>query len=83
MILPAHINKRALNKACVIKWNRAKLGRLSPRLAIITPSWLSVERAIIFFISDSIIAAIPAMNMVRLAVRRRRELKNFKDERAG
>lgn len=37
----------------------------------------------IFFISDSIIAVIPAINMVRLAVRRRRGLKNFTDERAG
>lgn len=35
-----------------------------PREKNITPSWLKVDKAIIFFISNSNIAAAPAINMV-------------------
>lgn len=48
----------------MIRWKKARLGEPSPRLAIITPSWLSVDRAIIFFKSHSAKAAIPAINIV-------------------
>ena len=37
-------------------------------LDIITPSWLKVDNAIIFFISVSEIAAIPAINIVDIAI---------------
>ena len=53
------------------------------RLVIITPSWLRVERAIIFFISHSVIALIPAIRVVRTAIIRREELKRSEDERKG
>lgn len=74
---PAHINRRALNSAWVIRWNRARLGSPMPSLAIITPSWLKVDRAMIFFISHSVIAAIPAINIVREERIKREGLKNL------
>lgn len=40
-------------------------------LYIMVPSWLSVDRAIIFFISHSAIAADPAMHAVMAALKRR------------
>lgn len=40
------------------------------RLAIITPSWLKVERAMIFLRSHSTKATDPAINIVRVAERR-------------
>lgn len=67
MIVPAQINKRALNKAWVIKWKNAKVGRPTPKVNIITPNCLRVDRAIIFFISHSAIALAPAINMVKVA----------------
>ena len=65
IIVPAQINRRALNRAWVIKWNRANFGNCIPSLAIITPSCLRVDSAIIFFISDSVIAESPAINIVK------------------
>lgn len=65
---PAQMNRSALNNAWVIRWNRASLGICMPSLAIITPSWLRVDRAMIFFISDSVMADNPAINMVREAI---------------
>lgn len=73
--MPAHTNRRALNKACVIKWNKAMLGSPIPSLPIITPSWLNVESAIIFFRSGSTVAARPAMSIVKQAMVVRRVLK--------
>lgn len=64
---PAQINSKALNIAWVIRWKNAKLGKYSPILAIMIPNWLRVDKAIIFFISDSYIAAIPAINIVNVA----------------
>lgn len=43
------MNRRALNSAWVRRWNKVKRGRSRPRLAIITPNCLRVDRAIIFF----------------------------------
>lgn len=61
--------------AWVIRWKKARFGRFKPRLAIITPSWLKVERAMIFFISVSTIAAIPAISIVIEAIIKRDLLK--------
>ncbi len=47
------------------------MGRPRAILLIITPSWLNVERAIIFLRSHSAIAFIPAINMVNVAIHRR------------
>ena len=81
IIDPAVRNKRALNKAWVIKWKNAREVRLRPRLAIMTPSWDNVDKAIIFFISHSMIAAIPAINIVRDAIIRSVLLKKGIDEK--
>lgn len=62
---PAHTNSRALNRACVIRWNRVKFGILRANLAIITPSCLRVDRATIFLRSCSARATVPAINIVR------------------
>lgn len=48
---------------------KAKSGSPKDKLNIMTPSCLSVDRAMIFFISISDIAIIPAMSMVTVAVR--------------
>lgn len=72
--VPAQIKSKALNNAWVNKWKKAKLGKPNPILLIITPNCLSVERAIIFFKSHSAIAFIPAMNIVNVALKRRRVL---------
>ena len=50
----------------MIKWKKASMGKPRAILDIITPSWLNVDRAIIFFISVSTIAAIPAIVIVRV-----------------
>lgn len=68
------MNKRALNNACVIKWNNARSWSPRPRDAIITPSCLKVERAMIFFKSVSIEAAIPAINIVMVDMSNRKGL---------
>lgn len=39
-----------------------------PKLVIITPNWLRVDSAIIFFKSHSVIAEAPAINIVRQAI---------------
>lgn len=46
------------------------MGRSSIVVAIIRPSWLRVDRAIIFLRSHSTIATSPAISMVVDAVRR-------------
>lgn len=72
---PAQINNNALNSACVSIWKYAKLGAFRPILVIIIPSWLNVDRAIIFFMSHSIVALKPAINIVETAINRIIELK--------
>lgn len=47
------------------------------RLIIINPNWLRVERAITFFMSISFIADTPAINIVKDAITRREQLKNW------
>ena len=46
------------------------IGRLSPSLVIIIPSCLSVDRAIIFFMSHSVIAENLAINIVEIPINR-------------
>ena len=41
---------------------------LSDILVIITPNWLRVDSAMIFFISPSKVAAVPAINIVVLPI---------------
>lgn len=71
IIDPAVRNNKALNSACVIRWKNARFGRFILNLLIITPSWDRVDRAMIFFISHSAMAAIPAINIVIDAITKR------------
>lgn len=47
----------------------------SPILVIIMPNWLKVDRAMIFFMSHSVVALSPAINIVETAINRIIELK--------
>lgn len=64
MNVPAQINRSALNIACVTIWKNAIFGIFMPILIIISPSWLRVDRAMIFFMSHSVSADRPAINIV-------------------
>lgn len=48
MIEPEQRKSIALKKAWVIIWKKASSGCLSPIATIINPSWLEVEKAMIF-----------------------------------
>ena len=63
------MNRRALNSAWVIRWKNARVGSPRPMVDSITPSWLRVDRAIIFLRSNSASADMPAMSIVKEAVR--------------
>lgn len=41
---------------------------LNPKLVIIIPNWLRVDKAIIFFASHSVVALSPAINIVETAI---------------
>lgn len=62
--MPAHTNKRALNKACVIRWKVAILNNPNATQVIITPSCLRVDKAMIFLKSHSVVALRPAISIV-------------------
>jgi len=64
-------------------WKYANRGMLSPILVIIIPSWLNVDRAIIFFMSHSVVALKPAINIVETAMNKIIELKKGKEWRNG
>lgn len=51
IIEPEHKNNMALKKACVQICKKARYGWLIPRVTIISPSWLDVEKATIFLMS--------------------------------
>lgn len=53
-------------------WKNAKWTIFSPIAAIIMPSCLRVDRAMIFFISHSVVALKPAIKVVETAVNSRR-----------
>lgn len=55
----------------MIKWKNARDGKFIASLNIITPSWLNVERAMIFFKSNSFVALRAAINIVREEVNKR------------
>lgn len=64
--LPTETNNKALKNAWAIKCKKDNKYIFKPRATTITPSCLSVERAIIFFISLSAKAEILAINIVSL-----------------
>ena len=64
IIVPAQINNKALNKACVIKWKNLIVGCSNPNATIMIPNCLRVDKAMIFFKSFSKIAADLAIKQV-------------------
>jgi len=42
------MNSSALNNACIDIWKKASVGMFIDKVTVISPSWLRVERAIIF-----------------------------------
>lgn len=59
-MIPAHRNIVDLNKACVIKWKKARVVDFMEIANIIIAICLSVDKAMIFFISCSQFAEILA-----------------------
>ncbi len=51
IIRPEHRNNIALKKAWVEMWRKASWGRSRPIVTIMRPSWLEVEKAMIFLMS--------------------------------
>lgn len=68
MMDPEHINSMALKNACVQMCRKARWGWLMPIVTIIRPSWLEVEKAMIFLMSFWVSAHI-AVNSVVTAPR--------------
>lgn len=68
MIMPAHMNKSALNVAWVIRWKNVRVFMFSPKVNIMSPSWLRVDKAMIFLRSNSNKALIPAISIVNRPV---------------
>jgi hypothetical protein len=64
MTTPEHINKDALNKACVSKWKKQKIINEQQYEDTMNPNCLNVEKATIFFKSMSKLAIIPAIKIV-------------------
>lgn len=60
IMIPAHRNIVDLNSAWIIKWENAIVVDLIEMANIIIAIWLNVDKAIIFFISNSQLADIPA-----------------------
>lgn len=72
MIDPEHRNSMALKKACVEMWRKASCGRFSPIVTIIRPSWLDVEKAMIFLMSFCVRAHVAAKSVDRAPKHRHR-----------
>lgn len=70
MIDPEQRNSMALKNACVEMWRKANCGKFNPIVTIIRPSWLDVEKAIIFLMSFCVNAHVAA-NKVERAPRHR------------
>jgi hypothetical protein len=49
-------------------WKNANHGMFAPKLNIIIPNWLKVDRAMIFLKSHSMVALKPAINVVEVAI---------------
>lgn len=69
--------------AWVTRWKVARVGRPRASVAIIRPSWLRVDRAMIFFMSHSTIAAVPAISMVADEIISKMGLRRGAVERVG
>ena len=63
MIDPEQRNSMALKKAWVEMWKKANWGRSNPMVTIISPSWLDVEKAMIFLMSFWVRAQAAANNV--------------------
>ena len=74
MIDPEHRNSMALKKAWVEICRKASCGRFSPMVTIISPSWLDVEKAMIFLMSFCVRAHVAA-NSVDIAPRHRHRVR--------
>lgn len=74
MIDPEQRNNIALKKACMEIWRKASCGRFSPMVTIISPSWLEVEKAMIFLMSFCVSAHVAA-NSVDRAPRHRQVVR--------
>lgn len=70
MMEPEHRKSMALKNAWVEIWRKANSGRFSPIVTIIRPSWLEVEKAMIFLMSFWVRAHVAA-NKVEMAPRHR------------
>lgn len=66
--VPEHKNRSALKKAWVQMWKNASSGSFRPIATIIRPSWLEVEKAMIFLMSFCVVAQI-ALKSVEIAPR--------------
>lgn len=64
IIDPEQRNSMALKNACVQMWRKAKWGWLIPIVTIMRPSWLEVEKAIIFLMSFWVSAQIAVKRVV-------------------
>lgn len=74
IIDPEHRNSMALKKAWVEMCRNASCGRFSPIATIISPSWLDVEKAMIFLMSFWVRAHVAA-NRVDRAPRHRQMVR--------
>lgn len=74
MIDPEHRNSMALKKAWVEMCKKASCGRFSPMVTIISPSWLDVEKAMIFLMSFCVRAQVAA-NSVDIAPKHRHSVR--------
>lgn len=72
MIVPEQRNSMALKNACVEMWRKASCGRFSPMVTIISPSWLDVEKAMIFLMSFCVRAHVAANSVDRAPRHRHR-----------
>lgn len=74
IIAPEQRNSMALKKACVEMWRKASCGRFRPMVTIISPSWLDVEKAMIFLMSFCVRAHVAA-NSVDKAPRHKHRVR--------
>lgn len=72
MMEPEHRKSMALKNAWVEMWRKASSGRFSPIVTIISPSWLEVEKAMIFLMSFWVRAHVAANSVDRAPKHRHR-----------
>ena len=69
-----------LNKAWVNKWKKANPANPKDMILIIKPNCLKVDKAMIFFKSNSKLAPIPAINIVNLEINNKKVFKDIPKE---